>query len=240
MKLLNYSDQLGRLPLQHELHDDFFWYISPHLWTSLAADGGSAVAVVAATDAGILSLSSGAVNNNEAAVRSTNAMWKFAASKTIYVEALVQFTEAGSGLNKANVCFGLSSAAGADLLLDDGAGPATSHTGALIYKIDGETSWRAHTSNSTTQTSTQSLKSSSSSSYQKLGIELRDVDGTNMEVTFFVDSLPLYANDSGRRAIKHQVAISAAAAMYLVAYVKAGTGSEETLKVDYVAAVKAR
>jgi hypothetical protein len=238
VKLLQYSDVLGRMPHQFEVFEDFLWYISPHMWTSLAADAGASVAVTAATDSGILAMLTGAVDNNEAAVRSTNAVWKFAAGKTVYCECLLQFTEAAT--NAANVCFGLSSAAGADLMVDDAAGPAASHTGALIYKTDGSTVWKTHTSNSTTQTSTTSLQSSSSSSYQKLGIEMRDVDGTNMEVTFFHNSLPLYADDSGRRPIKHSVAIASAAAMYLVAYVKAGSGSEETLKVDYMAAVKAR
>ena len=240
MKLNQYSEALGRLARQHEYLEDFHWYITPHMWTSLVADAGSAVAVTAGADAGILAVSTGAVNNNEAAVISTNAVWKIAAGKPIYVECLLQFTEAGASSNEANVAFGLSSAAAADLLVDDGAGPATSHTGALIYKVDGSTVWKAHSSNSTTQTSTTSLKSSTSSSYQKLGIEMRDVDGTNMEVTFFVDDLPLYADDTGRRAIKHNVAIASAAAMKLVAYMKAGSGTEQTLKVDYLAIVKAR
>lgn len=238
MKLNRYSDFLANLQGQHMVSDDFHWYISPHLWTSLAADSGSSVAITAATDAGILALTSGPTNNNEAMVASTVAAWKFGVGKAIYCEALIQYAEAAT--SAANVAFGLSSAAAANLLVDDGAGPATSHTGALIYKVDGETVWRAHSSNSTAQTSTKSLKTAGGSSYQKLGIELRDVDGTNMEVTFFVDDLPLYADDSARRPIKHSVAIASAAAMYFATYVKCGSGSSEVVSVDYMACVKAR
>lgn len=240
MKLNRFDEDFGNLLLQHKVADDFHWYISPHMWTSLVDDAGSSVAVTANTDAGILLLTTGAVDNNEVGFASTNAMWKFGAGKTIYAETLLQFTEAGSGGNNANVAFGFTSAFSANLLVDNGAGPATSHTGAMIYKVDGGTVWRGHTSNSTTQTSTAGLKTAGGLSYQRLGIEMRDVDGTNMEVTFFVDNLPLLADDGARRPIKHYVAISSASAMKLFVYTKAGDGASQTVSVDYIAAVKAR
>ena len=46
--------------------DDFAWYVTAHLWTSLATDGGTSVAASAA-HGGLLALTTGATDNNEAA-----------------------------------------------------------------------------------------------------------------------------------------------------------------------------
>lgn len=237
MKFNKYSELLGNLAGQHLLIDDFFEYTDTERWTKLAADAGSSVAIAASTDAGILQLITGAVDNNEAEVYATNAVWKGAAGKSWYAEALIQFSEANT--NAANVAFGFCSANGANVLLDNGGGVAATYSGALIYKLDGGTVWRCNSSNGTTQTDTISGKTAGGSSYQKLGIEARDVDGSNYEVTFFVDDLPLY-DSTFRRPIKQSVALSGLLAMRLLAYVKAGSGSSETLNVDYLAALKAR
>jgi hypothetical protein len=240
-KMLVYAEQIGLLSREALLTDDFFEYTDTQRWTKLAADAGSAVAISASAANGILSLSTGAVDNNEAMVRSTNAPWIFAANKVFAAEVLLQYSEANT--DDANVAFGFSSAAGANLLLDNGLGPAANHSAAMIFKVDSGsygTVWQAHTSNATTQTTTVGSKTAGGTSYQRLRVEGRDIDGTNMEVTFFVNDLPLVDQASWRRPIKHNVAIASAAAMYLFVYVKAGSGSEETVLVDYIAAARAR
>ena len=44
--------------------DDFEWFISPHRWTSLAADAGTSVASSATGTGGTVFLTTGAVDNN--------------------------------------------------------------------------------------------------------------------------------------------------------------------------------
>lgn len=239
MKLMRFAAALAE-KTQFGLFDDFLWYISPHMWTSLAADAGSSVAIGSAVG-GTVVLTTGATDNNEAMVASTNAVFKFSAGQPFYAETRLQYSEANT--DDANVAFGLSSAAAADFLVDNGAGPATSHSGAVIFKTDTYgpgNLWRAHTSKSTTQTTTDSSSTAGGSAYVTLGIEGRDVDGSNFEVTFFINGQALTDNTSFHRPIKHTVALSSAAAMKLFVYVKAGGANSEVINVDYLAAYQLR
>lgn len=216
--------------------DDFEWYLSPHRWTSLVADAGSSVAIGASGTGGIVAAATGGTDNNEAAVATTNSIFKMADDKPLLFEAALQFSEANT--DDANVFAGFSSALAADMLRDDGAGPATNFSGAGIYKVDGETVWRCVSSKGTSQTITQSTKTAGGSAQQKLRVEIQPVDGTNCEVTFYVDDVQL--RDANGIAIKHTVAYASAAAMKAGVYVKAGGANSETVNVDRIDAWQLR
>lgn len=220
---------------QHGFFDDFHWYVTAHLWANLAADGG--VTAPAATDnaGGILSMATGATDNNEVAIKSSSEVFLLADDKPFVIEASLKYTEANT--DDANVAFGLADAIGANLLLDDGAGPKTTFSGALIYKVDGSTVWKAASSKSTTQTLSTSI-TTAGGAYQKLRIEGRAVDGTNYEIIYFVDEQPL--RDSNNKMIKHTVAYASATEMQVGAYIKAGGATSETLLVDYIGAWQKR
>lgn len=214
--------------------DDFSEYVDAQRWTKLAADSGSSVAAGDAAN-GVVTLTTGATNNNEASFYMTQKCFLFADRRAGAVEALVQYAEAN--VNVANVAFGVWSAPGANTLTDDGGGPATSASGALIYKNDGDTAWRTISSKSTTQTKAQSKTTAGGTPYQRLRIEWQAVgDPANdiTEISFFVDDLPLYdaADVSRNKQIKHTLTHTSAAAMTLVFYVKAGDGTTQTLLVD--------
>ena len=87
-KLLAYAEQIGLLSRESVVAEDFHWMISPHKWTTLIVDAGSSAAVSAVGANGLLSLGTGAVDNNEAMIRSTNACWIFATGKTFAGEVL--------------------------------------------------------------------------------------------------------------------------------------------------------
>ena len=215
---------------QIELWDDFVWYLSPHVWTNLAADAGVTAFAISDAHAGVISGATGATDNNEIAIKSTAEVFKFQADKPFVCEARIQYSEANT--DDANVAFGLADAIGANLLVDDGAGPKTSYSGCLIYKVDGGTKWNAHSSKSTTQTATASLTVAGGSAYQVLRMEGRPVDGTNYEIVFFVDEQIL--RDANNRPIKHTVAYASATEMQIGCYIKAGSANSETLLVDYI------
>jgi hypothetical protein len=219
--------------------EDYPWYISPHLWTSLAADSGSSVAIVAG-DNGVLALTTGATNNNEAASYSTNKLWTIAANKTIWMECSIQYSEAAT--SAANVAVGFASAFGANLLVDDGAGPAANFSGCLIYKVDGGTVWKVVSSIGTSQLINTSTTTAGGAAFQKLGVEIVPVTSTVAEVSFFVNDVPLYdaAITSRNQAIKHQLTYTSAAAMNVGSYVKDGSGTGEVLNVDWLAWSKTR
>ena len=223
---------------QYGFFDDFHWYVTAHLFTTVASDSGT----VSVSDAvrGVVALvaSDGTVaDNDETYVRSTTELFRFLAGKPLYAEARVQFTEAST--DDANVFFGFADAVSADTLVDNGGGLKASFSGACIYKVDGETAWRCITSNGSSRTVTQSAHTAGGSAYQQLRIEARDVDGTSCEVTFFLDGQPML-DATSRRPIKHTVAITSATEMHVGAGVKNGGANLETLNIDYIAAYQRR
>lgn len=216
--------------------DDFIWFLSPHMWTAVLTDSGSAVA---AGVGGIETLtpSDGTVaDNDEAYIGTTAAAFKPAAGKPIYCEGLVQFTEANT--DDANVAFGLASSVAANLIVDDGAGMRTSGTVIALYKVDGGTVWRFVTRNGTDVTDSISTTTAGGASYQRLSIEIIDVTSTTATVVPKVDGKLL--KDSNGNVIKHTLLLTSIAAASLFAGVKNGGANLETFLLDYLIAVQAR
>jgi hypothetical protein len=153
----------------------------------------------------------------------------------------LQYTEAST--NQAAIAVGLASVTSTSLITSTTGVPDTSMSAALIYKQTGDTYWRCITSNGSTQALNQSVQSSQqtpTTNYVTLRIEGRDVDGSNTEVTFFLNDEPLIDN-STHRPIKQIVAEASAAAMYAVLALKnVGGANSETLLVDYVYANQRR
>ena len=228
----------------YHIFDDFEWFISPHRWTSLAADTNATVTTDADGLGGILEIYTGdATDNNEAAVRTTNEAFLPAPGKPWELEARLQYSEVNT--DASNICFGaLDTMGAANTLRDDGAGPQTSFYGAMIAKLDGETKWRCYSSAGTLSsagTNTQSQTTAGGSSYQVLTIRGLPVGRSNVsEVTFFVDGVQL--TDSNGRPIKHDMTHGAAGTgdLDVGAYAKAGGGSSQTLSVDYIYCAKKR
>lgn len=203
--------------------------------TSLAADAGATVAA-GSTRTGVAILTTGAVNNNEAGLWSTNALFTALAGKPMYARGSLQYAEAAT--NAANVFFGFASSPGANLLVDDGAGPRTTGTICGIYKVDGGTVWRCVTRNGSTVTDTISTTTAGGTPAQVLEVMLGDWDGVNMQVSFKVDGV--YLKDSSGNKITHQLPISGATIAGIAAYVKDGSGTGEVLNVDYLYAHQLR
>lgn len=213
--------------------DDFEWYISPHRWTSLAVDGGASVAIVAAGRCGLARLTTGATDNNEAALKMTNEPFKMIDGKPIFGETTIQYAEANT--DDANVAFGFADSFGADLLVDDGAGPKASFSGALLYKVKNSTVWKFITSKGTTRNITTTDITAGGSSQVRLGIDLRPLNSTTFEAIPYIDGVHLLDPSQKRPTpIKHTITITSAAAMSLGVYVKAGGANSEVVDVDYV------
>ena len=150
------------------------------------------------------------------------------------------FAEAAT--NAANVFIGFTSAPGADLMVDDGAGPATSMSGFGIYKIDSSTNtnWNTITSIGSTQTLTQlsATNSATKSAISAIGgaittvkFNWRPTSSTAGEVEFLMDQ------SGGQNFVlvsKQTFTYTSAAAMGFSIYVKCGTSASQTLRADYV------
>jgi hypothetical protein len=222
---------------QHGASDDFYSYTDGQLWTKLAADAGSSVAAAASAPGGAVVLTTGATDNNECALATTNKPFKAAAGKPLLFETRLQYTEANT--DDANVFAGFSSLLNsANMLLDNGGGPAASFDGAGIYKVDGEAAWRCVTSRGAAQSISQSGKTAGGAAQQVLRVEIQPVAGTEAEVTFYVDDEPL--RDLQGNVIKHVLAFSGAAAMQAGVCAKAGGAASEVVNVDRIDAWQLR
>jgi hypothetical protein len=208
---------------QVEFVDHFLWYISPHMWTSLAADAGASVAM-RDQHGGWARITTGAVDNNEAAIISTNEIFLWGADKPADYQAKISFTEIAS--NAANVAFGVADAMGANLLTDDTGAPSITTCGALIYKVDGGTKWKCYSKNGSTVNDTQSTMTAGGS--QRLHIQAQAIDATYMAIMYQVNDTVLV--DANGIAIRHLVPYASAGEMKTGVYAK--TGGAPTLLVD--------
>jgi hypothetical protein len=155
----------------------------------------------------------------------------------MYAVALLKFTEGAT--DDVNIAFGWQNAVGANSILDDGAGLKVSGDCIGIYKVDGGLVWRCVSAVNGTSTVSVSSKLSTSTSYQKLEIEVVDFTSTHMKVVFKVDGLPL--KDSDDREIVHTIAVASATEMQLFAGIKNGADTTaEALLADYMGAWQTR
>lgn len=240
MKLLELPNEV-LLRREHFLYDDFYWYVSPHLWTSFATDGGTSVAQSDTPGAGgWVTLTTGATDNNEVAVATTKKPFLFADVAPCVFEVMIIYTEANT--DDANIFAGFSSALGAaDMMVDDGAGPKTNFSGAGIFKVDSGangTKWQFITSNATAQTTTVSQHVAGGATAQRLRIECRAISATVIECVPFLNGAQML--DANNRPIKHTVSASSAAAMNAGVYAKAGSANSETPSLDYLFAGQLR
>ena len=211
--------------------DDFLAFTDGDLWTVAASDAGTAVATDAA--GGMLELAPSdetAGDNDEIYVRSTQAPFNLAAGRPLVLEARLQFSDVVG--DAANVLVGLLDAVTADALQDDGGGPPDQYTGAVLFKVDGETQWRCETSVAGTQTDVKTDRTAGGADFQTLRIELQPVTATLCEAKFFVNDL-LVAKHSG-------VAVAPSVPWYAVVGIKAGNATPQLLKVDYFAVYQLR
>lgn len=207
-----------------EFFDDFFNYddtASVGKWAE-THDGTPATGESDAVN-GVLSMATGATDNNETYIASIAECWKFQADKRLFFEARVKLTEANT--DDANIIVGLSDTVGADSLLDDGAGPMASYDGAVFFKVDGGTVWQAETSNAGTQDTDTNAGAFTSASWHKLSIYYDYNDGTTAQVYFYVD---------GVLGATLDLTIAGLEEMHILLGAKAGDANAETLLVDYV------
>lgn len=217
------NDKLARV----ELFDDFFHFTTTENFTSILTDSGTAAVSDGARGLLTITASDGTVaDNDEAYVSSTAEAFLFADAKPLYFESRVALTEANT--DDANVIVGLADAFAANTLLDDGAGPKASYSGAVFYKVDGGTAWLAECSIAGTQTAVTLTGATfpGDGTYQVLGIEFIPTSATVASVNFFIDGVEVGSTDA--------FTYTSATDMEIGAGVKNGGANNEALIVDYL------
>lgn len=225
---------------EFRLFDDFLSYNDGDLWTKLAAD---TTATVAHEGPGRSRIKLAVVtsDNNEAVLATTNELFRYVANKAITAEGLIEYAEGAT--NVANVAFGFADAMGANLITDNGAG-VTATDACLIYKVDGETTWRFHTeintlanksgdgSSGAGTAETVSDTTAGGTTPQTLRIELTPRTSAIFEARPFVDGVQL--KTAAGIPIMHAIALGTSTDMDFGIYLKMGSATSETLYADYL------
>lgn len=219
---------------QFGFFDHFAYFVDGDLWTILDADTGATVTIDADGVGGIIDLTTGATDNNEVGIFTTNELFKLAAGKPIKAGARIKYTEAQT--DDANIYFGFMDAGGADLVTDVDT-LAINDTGFGICKLSGDTTWRGVSQvNGGTANNTLSGTGSGGGVWQTLYLETVVVDGSvdQYEIIFKVNELQLRTNDSYMNRIKHKVSYTTVTEMDFGLYCKVGSANAETINVDYL------
>lgn len=230
---------LGRLADFHYIEDDFTDDIDTARWVATTGSGDGGSATVGDAVGGVLAIKTNNFDNYEEYVESPNETFKFAEGKPLRFRCRCKFAEANT--DDANIIVGIKDAVGADTLVDDGAGPAASYSGAVFFKQDGQTLWSVEVSIGSTQETVQLTAANSltgrahtagSTDYHWLSIEFCPISATKADIVFAIDDEDVYkfTGDYITSATEMQICLGA----------KAGGANSETLNVDYVSCIQKR
>jgi len=217
---------------------DFDEFVSADKFTDTSSDSGAAVANIDGAG-GLVTLTTGATDNNEVYLLSTKEIFLFADGKPLEGACRLSYTEAAT--DDANVAFGFMNAVGADSILDNGAGLKSSYSGATFHKRDGATVWRVETSIGTTRTGATELtaltsldkiaKTPGGGSYQWLEISVVPFSSTQARADFFIDNIHVQSII---------FTYTSATEMNLFVAAKAGDSNSEVITVDYLGGLQKR
>lgn len=211
--------------------DDFTGDQSDITAKDTVTDTGTAAVGDAANGVIVLTPSDGTVaDNDEAYLATPNELFQFAAGRPIYGKFKFQYSAVVAA--DPNWAVGFQNAAGADSIVDDGAGVKVSGDTLAVEKRDGETAFRCTSASSGASTSTLSNKTVAAATDYVVEIECKDFDGVSMEVNYKVDGQ--YLKDTNGNIIKHTVAITGSELMNMFVGIKLGAATNnDTFSLDY-------
>ena len=205
--------------------DDFYFYETAKHWTTF---GDTGVVTAVADNTGVITIAPTADTDTHAGgIATTVKHFLPTATRKIYFEAKVKFTEAAT--NEASVFVGMTAGTVAsDVPLIDNAGTPTTDDRICFYKQTGTTTaWQCGTSVGATQDDGTTGVTRVSGSWHKLGFI-----ATSARVDFYVD-------DKWVRVVTDTADLPDTA-MAICLSIKQGSAAKETLYVDYVKCVTIR
>jgi hypothetical protein len=166
--------------------EDFNWTATAHNgWTSTLTDAGSIIGplvgypyIAYGIDATDIT-----VGDNDEGYYAAPGVFALAATKSVWCEANLEIIEGNT--DDCNAWFGLTDAALANFLQDNGAGPAASYDGIGFFKVDGGTVWQFETSDGASQTTDTDVGTRVSGTFVRLGF----IVTSNTSVTAYVNGV---------------------------------------------------
>ena len=238
-KALNFPDRVLSLGLVNSVVDDFPAKDTT-VWTTTASDSGTAA--VGDVVNGVVQLlpSDGTVADNDEVYLQTKELFKIAAGKPLMAGIYLQFTEAAT--NAANVMFGFMDAPTANAIVDNGAGPKTTFSGAVIYKVDGQNLWQCAYSDGAVQTFSGLLnvatalnrvaQTAGGAAWVKLEVEIIPTAGGLCDVAFTINDVCVF------KMLDRTFANATEMALFVGA--KNGSANQETINVDWIYGLQKR
>lgn len=120
--------------------DDFYHYVDTRMWTAVTEGSVALAAAGEFARGGVVKSKTGNNNNNESYIISTWPVSSHHLDETMGCAMRYKLFDPGT----ANMIFGFLEDATADSLVDNGGGVMVDKDCALIYKVDGETTFRCH------------------------------------------------------------------------------------------------
>lgn len=233
------SERFSLAKHQQGMFDPFFHFNTGDRWTLVASNSGTAS--IKDAHGGVLEIEASdgtAADNDESYVHSTNEILLFEEDKPFELGSRLKFEEPDA--DGANVIFGCMNGVAADALGDNGGGPPGDYSGAVIYKVDGESLWRFETSLGTDQMTTvlNVPTPDGANDWHTLLIRCRFRSAATVEISPWIDPAGgadlKQALDSQGRKVKHFIELGSPTEMAVLMGVKAGTADAHTLDVDWV------
>ena len=254
-RLMNFPDaRLANAALCYGFFDDFEEFVSGDRFTDTSADTGASWTggtTTGSTEGGIVTGATGATDNNEAYLLTTQELFLFAADKPMVFQCRAKLNEANT--DDANYALGFKNAVAADTITDNGAGPVTTGSAAWFYKLDSLPSGNATTfyaggqCNGTAFTGGPVLLSAANSlskiavatgsGYQTFRIVVLPDKSGYTKVNYLYD--PNGGNDL-KLVASLNFTIASATQMQAFVGVKAGDTNSEAPVIDYIAAYQVR
>jgi len=218
-------------------YDDFFYQPSTKAaqsgaWTIVEDDTAAGTdAVLDARGGQYKHYCDQASDNDEAYLFTFKESWILTAGYSLWMEARVAFVEGST--NKGNFLVGMTDAAGADMIADDGAGPKSEYDGAVFWNLEGALTRSFETSNATTQSTATSCGSHVSGTFTNYGIwfKTESTSDTVAVCTPYIDGVAYTARN---------LTLSGLAEMEFCVGCKSDGTAEEAFIIDYVKIVQIR
>ena len=215
------------------LKDEFTHFIDGDDWTILDTDSGSSVTHEGAGRSR-MKITAETTDNNEAALVTTNELFKFITLVPIHATGLIQFVETDTTNYDSAVAFGFADALGANQIADTAGALAINDSGAMIYKLKATSVWRFGTNIAGgTIVNSTSTTTAGGSSAQLLEIDIIPISATVFQARPFVDGVQLLDATSGD-PIQHNITLGTSTDMDFGIYLKTGAAQAENVYADYV------
>lgn len=167
-------------------------------------------------------------DDNDECYKYSNKIFKFQENKPMWFEARFRVVEANT--DTANVIVGLSSAWGANMLLDNGGGPAASYSGITFSKVDGGSKIILETSVSTTQTTSATWADWADNTFFRVGFYFNGKDASNNVIPYL----------NGVAQTPTTITLASQAACGVGFGIKTGSANEESIEIDYIVCAQVR